>query len=260
MLFFFKKKKIVVDCFTAMESVYNLYKIRKAITYFPEQIKALPTYIEVKTQNGNVKQKISTLKICNGLTELYKVGFIIPMWADFIANPKTAAAGQSALGVMSRHYFFESHPIEQYEGLYRDHMHVKLVSPWRFKETTGAKFTWNAASWNHQEHANNFIINPGVLWFDTQSTTNINMFINKKAEDFTIHAGTPMVHVVPVSDAEVVIKNHLVCIDEWVKLDAIPNDYHQTSFNRLGSYYKDLEKSNEMDRKESKCPFGFGKK
>lgn len=259
-MFIFKKKKIVVDCFTAMESVYNLYKIRKAVTYFPEQIKAMPSHTEVTSRETNITHKITTLKRCNGLTELYKVGFILPMWADFTSQPKTSALGQSSIGSMSKDYFFESHPANQYPGLYTEYSHVKLVSPWRFVEKSGIRFTWNAASWNLQEHANNFIINPGVLWFDTQVTTNINMFINKKADNFVIQAGTPMVHIVPLSDADLVINNHLVSFDEWVKLDPIPRDYHQSSVNRFGSYYKDLEKSKEMDRKESKCPFGFGRK
>ena len=39
MLFFFKNKKITVDCFTSDASVYKLFKIRKAINFFPEEIK-----------------------------------------------------------------------------------------------------------------------------------------------------------------------------------------------------------------------------
>jgi hypothetical protein len=229
------------------------------MTYFPEDIKSLPRLTEHMI-DGNIKTTISTIKGCNGLTELYKVGFILPMWTDFICQPKTAAAGQSNLGVMPREHYFESHPRSQYPSLYEDWMHVKLGSPWRFREKTGVRFTWNAASWNLHRHANDFIINPGVLWFDTQSTTNINMFINKKADDFRIVAGTPMIHLVPVSDATVEIKNHLVSHEEMRNINPIPDDYQASIVNRWGTYQKDLAKSKEMDKKESKCPFGFGKK
>lgn len=258
-MFLFKKKKIVVDCFTPYKSVYELYKIRKAITYFPEHIKSMPRYISITHDVTKIKRDISTIKGCNGLTELYKVGFIIPFWTEFICQPKTSSERTSALAMMPNQYSFDTHPKEQYSGMYEEWTHAKLLSPWKFREKTGVKFSWNQAMWNHPQHANNFIVSPGVLWFDTQSTTNVNIFVNKKSEDFFIQPGTPLVHLIPISDAEVEIRNHFVEGKEWEDIDPIPSDWAHMKTNRWSSYLKEKKKSEEMDKQERKCPFGFGK-
>lgn len=38
-MFWFKRKKIIVDCFTYRKSVFELYKIRKSIHFYPDVIK-----------------------------------------------------------------------------------------------------------------------------------------------------------------------------------------------------------------------------
>lgn len=259
MFFKIKPTKIVVDCFTYQRSVYELYKIRKAISYFPEDIKNISRYTEVVNPTTNITQKISTIKGCNGLTEHYKTGFIVPFWTDAVFQPKSFSEGKSALGLMPKDYNFDTHPPAQYPGLFDGWVHAKLHSPWKFKEKTGVRFSWNGALWNTHKHSKNFLVAPGTLWFDTQATAHVNVFINKDVDRFELDAGTPLVHVVPISDLQVEVKCHLVSIEEWIDVEPIPMEYNGMSINRWGRYWKELQKSKELDKQERKCPFGFGK-
>lgn len=260
MLFKIKKSKITVDCFTHNKAVYELYKIRKAITYFPEDIKSLDRYTKLTNKETNIVEDVSTIKGCNGLTELYKKGFIIPFWTDAIFQPKSFSEGKSALGLLPKEYYFDTHPPVQYPNLFNGYAHAKLHSPWHLREKSGVMFSWNSATWSLHNQIKNFTIVPGAIWFDTQTATHVNMFINRDIERFSLTAGTPLVHVIPISDKEVDIKCHLVTPQEWIDVDPLPMQFNGMSVNRWGRYWKDLKKSKELDKQESKCPFGFGKK
>jgi hypothetical protein len=260
MMFWIKKKKIVVDCFTPFRSVHELYKIRKASVYYPEEFKKMDSYFMQAEPSTNVKQKFATIKTCNGIVDLYKHGFIIPSWTDYTFQPVAASKGESNLGVVTTPYKFDSHPKEQFLGLYDNYMHAKLTGAWKFKEKTGVKFLWQGANWNIHKHVNNFFVASATIWFDTQNQTNVNIFINKDSPDFTISAGTPLVHLIPISDSEVEIKNHLIDESEFYSLDYVPPDYSFSAYKRYNSYLKALEESKQLDKKEKgKCPFGFGK-
>jgi hypothetical protein len=260
MIFNFKPNKIVVDCFTPFKSVYDLYKIRKAISYFPEDIKSMDRYATVTNQQTNITQKVSTIKGCNGLVDIYKMGFIIPFWTDAVFQPKSHSEGKSALGLMPRDFNFDTHPPIQYQNLFDGWLHAKLHSPWKIKEKTGVQFSWNGALWNTHKHAKNFLVVPGGLWFDTQTTSHVNVFINRDVERFELNGGTPLVHVIPLSDKEVEVKCHFVSVEEYLKVDPIPEEFNGMSLNRWGKYYRDLKKSKDLDKAEAKCPFGFGRK
>lgn len=260
MIFKIKQSKLTLDCFTYMRSVHELYKVRKAVSYFPEDIKSLARYTSIVNPQTNIAQDISTIKGCNGLTELYKLGFIIPFWTDAIFQPKSFSVGNTALGSMPKDFGFDTHPPAQYPNIYDGWVHAKLISPWVFREKTGVKFSWNGASWNLHKHAKNLTIAPGALWFNDQATAHVNVFINKDIERFELTAGTPLVHMIPITDKDVDIKCHLVSYDEWLSVQPIPQEYNGMAINRWGRYWKELAKAKELDKKEAKCPFGFGKK
>lgn len=260
MIFNIKKSKIVVDCFTPFRSVNELYRIRKAISYFPEDIRSLDRYTTVTNPQTNITQKISTIKGCNGLTEFYKMGFIMPFWTDAVFQPKSFTEGKSSLGLLSKEFSFDTHPPMQYPTLYEGWVHAKLHAPWRLKEKTGVKFSWNAASWNLHKHAKNFVVAPGGLWFDTQVTAHVNIFINRDVERFELSGGTPLVHIIPLSDKEVDIRCHEITVEEFIRMDPVPDEFNGMAINRWGRYWKELKKSKELDEQERKCPFGFGRK
>jgi hypothetical protein len=252
MMFWFKKKKIVVDCFTQLPSVYDLYKVEPAMKFYPEEIKRLPTTYDVIDDVTKVTIEQSTIRKCIGLIDHYKQGAILPLWTDIIFQPKTASEHKSSVALCGLPYSFDVHDRVQYSGLFESHIHMKLSSPWKFKESTGVKFMWNSPVWNLHKHANNFVVVPGTVSYNYQSTTNVNIFVNSSAERFVLPSGTPMVHIVGLTDNDVVFKNHLIDEKEYYNI-GIPEDFTSVTPNRYNRWVKQKHAS------KTKCPFGFGK-
>jgi hypothetical protein len=125
--FFTRRKKIVVDCFTANPNAYDLFPIDKANKFHPDWWKRLPNRF-VTESAGGIPLEQSTMKGCIGFKNLYSSGFVIPLWSDL----KLQTHGQN--------YSFQFadnisqigfHPLEQLGTEFSQYTHVKLVSPWR---------------------------------------------------------------------------------------------------------------------------------
>lgn len=260
MMFWFKKKKIVVDCFTNVDSVFDLYKIRKAAVYYPEDIKSMSPTTKIQHPNTKIDYTVSTIKMCNGINDMYKRGHIIPFWSDFISQPKRAWTGEAAIAMMGDRFNYDSHPKDQYVGLYKDYMHVKIHSPWYFREKTGVRFLWKGADWNLHNFSRNFTIPSATLWFKDQGSTNINMFIHKDSDDFILKGGTPIIHLVPLTEDTVEFKCHLVDGKDMESFAGIPPSYGMLKPGRYTNYVKEKALSHQLDEMEKqKCPFGFGR-
>ena len=71
MIFFFKPKKIHLDCFTNRNDVYTYFPIVKANKTFPDWWKNLP-------KNSNR----STMKNCVGFLDYFKNSVALRLWSD----------------------------------------------------------------------------------------------------------------------------------------------------------------------------------
>ena len=251
-MFWFKRKEIVVDCFTPLQSVYELFKIQPAMKFFPEEFKSLPNYIDEIDDSTKIKFQSATIRKCIGLQDLYKQGFIIPMWTNLISQPKNSVLNQSAVAMISNPFRFEMHPQRQYAGVFEDYLHIKLTGVWKIREKTGIKFMFQGPAWNLHNHHKNFVVVPGVVSYNYMSQTNVNLFINKNSDDFCIDSGTPLVHIIPITDKKVTIKNHFIDDKEYSKI-GIPDDFDFLKPERYLRWVK------QKQAQESKCPFGFGK-
>lgn len=258
-MFFFKKKKVVVDCFTPLRSVYEAYKIRNASVYYPEIIKQMPDQVMTKHKQTMIDIPMATIKRCSGIKEWYKSSAIIPMWTDFICQPKSYLENKSALAIMPEPFYHDQHPEFQYPGMFKEYIHVKLHNVWHIKETTGIKFMWTPAVYNLEKHWENFIIPPCTTYFDIQRQSNVNLFIKKTSDNFTLEAGTPLVLLTPLTEYNVEYKCHLVSVEEFKNQGTPPDEFSFFNVRRNRRYKKELLKQQEFDRQESKCPFGFGK-
>jgi hypothetical protein len=264
MIFKFKKSKITVDCFTYSPAAYELYKIRSAKVYYPEHIKKLEAGIEMRDPATNVPISMPTIKRCVAITDLYKKGFIIPFWMDFVCNPIEHVQQRSELGATDpRHeHNIIRHLPSQYPGILDNYLHIKFRGAWNFVEKTGVDFLWNPAAWNINNDVEKFVIPPGIINFKDQYETNLNMFFHKNAERFTLSAGTPLVHLIPLSEKDVEIKCHQISFQDWSAMVPYPVDVPTisdgTKINRL---HKDKKRAEELDNLETKgkCPFGFKK-
>ena len=83
MIFFFKKKKKVIDCFTSNQMVYEQFPIAKANEYIPDWYKKLNATYSTNVPN-TLREKAATVKRCPGISNLFNEGFILPLWSDLI--------------------------------------------------------------------------------------------------------------------------------------------------------------------------------
>lgn len=250
--FFFKRPQVVLDCFTATPHVYDNAKINWGIKFMPDWWKRTPRQLE----NGDL-----TVKNCVGLTDLYKTSIVIPSWFEM------------RLRVHSKHdqedlwYTWEgsnesivtdgSHADEQFEEFAVSHAHnIKLHSPWVFKTKEFVRFTWTQPTWNMRHMIEQLTILPAVVDYKYQHDTNINFLMLNKNQEFnvTIEPLTPLVMLHPMTDKEIVIKNHLVDQKEYDRIHNVDKLFIKD--NR--ALYTQRKRKTDMIEKLG-CPYA-GKK
>jgi hypothetical protein len=241
--FFHRKKKVVVDCFTTLTPVFEYTPIVRASKTFPDWWKNLPTVGPLKVVNG-IYEKHNNMKGCYGFTELYKRGLVIESWSDMhIKVTQNSYDFHTSIGALPL-----CHSTDEYEGGFKDFHHMKMISPWHFKEKTGMKFLFMGAEWNNELPYKTL---PGVVEFKNVSGTNVNIMMPKMNFDYEIDIkiGQPLVHLVPLmDDVDVKIKCHLVSEGEM----ATKQLWGAVSYGGMRNLIK-LRNRNE--KRKSKCPF-----
>lgn len=248
-MFFFRKKTIVVDAFTSMAAVHEFYPIKPARNFFPDWWKQMPSHVEQFTPFG-VPIPHATIKRCEGFIDLYKNGFVIPLWSDL--NIKTTKDGSYGyVFSASNSPQISQHPSFELGDEFKDLIHMKMYSPWILQEKTGLNFVYKQPFWNQIDLLGDVFTPPGVINYKHQITTNVNLLFKKQDKIYNFQQGMPLAHIIPMSENEVNLKTHLIDVKEF---NLIQEKYlHRGSF--LNKYKK---MKNLHDKIESKCPFGFG--
>ena len=247
-MFFLRRSTIVVDCFVNSQPIHDLFPIRKANHFYPEWWKDLPKTFEVKSE-FDVNVPVSTMKSCIGFINLYRNGFILPLWSDLIIEKD----------INGCRYQFSSpdnqgihdHDPAQYVGAFENSTHMKILSPWILKEKTGVNFLWTEPTWNNITLFENLNVLPGIMDFKYQHGSNINALIPNIDIKLLIKAGEPLVHIIPISEKDVKIKTHVITENEYKKMNV--GSYSSSFYHKYNTNKKILEAN------EKKCPFGFGK-
>lgn len=239
-MFLFKKKKIVLDCFTYHAGAYEYGKIERASKFYPDWWKNTP-----RKYDKNLIGYSSTIKTCTGLIENYQYGVMLPLWSDlniFINSAEKSCSWQYADGKSN----MQQHGSEQWDK-YADpsaHIHLKIITPWMFKCKEDVPFMYMKPYWNYQPFSS-ISVPTGILNYKYQHTTNFNMFIDVTSDAHVeFKHGDPLAHMIPIDNREVTIHNHLIDDKEYDKI------YPHLKFSGNHNTVKKL-----MQEKESKCPF-----
>lgn len=263
MFFFFKNKKITLDCFTVDPLVHKYASPRRSIDFIPDWWKDLP----VEDKNRNMKS-------CKGFTSFFKNSFILPYWQSLYLtisdiNERKYEWKNSKMPdpYDSQRPCIENHNPQQYAGyLDGNYQHIKLLSPWVFKSTRKIKYMWSDPIWTRQD-PNLYTILPGTVDYTINTSTEVNLLFQYKSEsyDIDIRPNTPLVMLTPLTEEKVDLKTHLVTEREFKALtpgDMYAGVYNQENTFRNFNIYKVkkelIEEKEKMDA--SKCPFGFGNK
>jgi hypothetical protein len=234
MMHFFKRKKLILECFTDKKELITDAPIDKAFKYMPEWWKTLPKpYVKLGDMNADLN-----MRHCPGIVELYKHSFIIPLWSDL----KISMGANTNEPYEYRWQFsdgrsgIEVHSATQ-RGVYlpnKNYQHLKLNTPWALQTNKDVMFTWFGATWN-MDNPENIIIPPGIDEYYQQHSTTINMFIPRSAntKEFILPFRQPLVFITPITKEKVYIKHSLVSTEEFAKIQRSGN-YRPKFFN---SYY-----------------------
>lgn len=217
-MFFFKKKKLVVDCFTANKAAYELFKIEHAKKYIPQWWKKLPAALPNPNQSSDINAP--TMRGCAGFIDYYRTGMIIPLWSETIVEVGEIGSTFMRVAMADTYSDAIQHPTGQ-RGDYlneREYSHVKFNSPWHIEINTAIPFIMLKPIWNFDNPVE-FILPPGRLNFYYQHASNINVFFKREKTTtiLNLDAGIPMAHLIPQTDRELDIRQHLIDIREYEK-------------------------------------------
>ena len=81
MFSFGKEKPLIVHFFTTREEVFLHAKPKKAMQYMPKWVKELPKPHFPEDMESPLHKKLN-MKSCPGLVNLYRKGFVFPLWSD----------------------------------------------------------------------------------------------------------------------------------------------------------------------------------
>jgi len=268
-MFWFKKKKIVLDCFTLDPFSYEFTPITPATHHYPDWFTSLPSKIQIHPDNDtNVErgEKFSnSMKHCRGITDMFRSSFTIPFWGQLkiVLNDQSSKGyfWQTSYTLPDQKIAVHNHFPTQFEGFLKGkYQNIKLQSPWKLKTNRYIKFLMTDATWCREE-LTNFTVLPGVLDFKYQSSTNVNLMVERlnTNRDIIFEAGAPIAMLTALTEDDVEIKLHLVTEMEMKRI--MPFDRVDMPWASVASKYNRSKRfiDTRDQLNNSKCPFGFGK-
>ena len=211
MFFFFRKPSVTLECYTFREPVLNNSPIISASKAVPEWFKNMKGEF---MENGFVPR--ATIKKCPSIVSNITTGIIMPLWSD-IALKNDTASGQLDWEVADGSDI-KNHPSYQW-GAFKnpsEYIHLKIVSPWRFKTKESLQFLWQ----NPYYHRTNpyLEVAQGIDNYQKTHATTINCFLDiSKDYKSILSMNMPLVQLIPMTDKKVKIKNILISEKEWFK-------------------------------------------
>ncbi len=221
--FFFKKPEVHIDMFTFYKGIIELFPIKYADEFQPKWFKDVPT--STKSPSGST---VATVRTCPGLSELFKEGLVIPSWCDLYLDWSKGNL------YIEPEEMANQHPDWQWNksNVFKDFHHLKIGSPWKFKEKTGSKFLMTNPWW-HKPGVRHFVPN-GLIEFKYQHSSNVNLWIPKSGypQNYTIQAGEALCQLINVEGKRVRIHMH------YTDKNEIDHDINDYPFSQVGLYFK----------------------
>ena len=152
--------------------------------------------------------KSMSLRRCNGTFDYLQYGFIVPMWTDVTIRP--GASGVKFEYKMSSFGDDYSFHVEDFQAesasgcpvgenrALKNFNYPKLVSPWRFFTPKGVSLM--SLPILHEPNPN-YTIMPGIVHADFYHQIHVVISVLTDKE-FTIPAGTPLQHMIPIKRNE----------------------------------------------------------
>ncbi len=222
MFWFCKTKPINVYFYTTREEVFNHAKPKKAASFIPDWFKKLPRPHFTGDLNSALDCK-RNLRTCPGFINVYKSGFIFPLWSDL--NIQLHPDGSYRYQFADRQSGIISHPGEQFvgSGFAENYVNLKLSNPWHMRSDKKVNFLFSPPTWNGFGYED-IIVAPGAYSVSpAPGDANVNLFFKKPQEIkiWELFFGQPLVHVVPLSERPLNLHYELVTEKELMRLKSL---------------------------------------
>jgi len=245
MIFKFLSKPLVLHCIVSEEfsHVYDYAPVQPANLFFPQWWRQLAKS-RVDWTAGNLTQNI---KSCQGIQDHYAHGAVIPMWTEMSVSMN----GQG--GVTNQ--FSDMITTNDYQGpdfrggIHYNRINMKIATPWRMMSDRDVYWHFLPVYWDLAE-PEPWEVCPGTLEFYYQHSVNVNLMIDNVAGSINIQHLQPLVHLVPLSERRLKIKNEMVSAGEFNRL---ANRTRALSF--LNKYKTIRRVVRDQDSKS--CPFSW---
>lgn len=207
----------MLDCFTSHDRALELAKPVHGGHAMPDWWRALP---KEKLLDADLSPLVN-MRRCLGLTDLYARSVVLPLWSDMVLEVGPAGSDSWRFRFADRQTTAEIHAESQHAGFApRDRLqHFKLMSPWAFETRENISWVVTGAAWSNP-YVGEITVMPGVCNFFEQASTNVNLFVTRhplETKQFVLELGTPMMHLVPVSERRVELRHHLVDHADFVR-------------------------------------------
>lgn len=239
-MIFFKKSKIVLDCFLpeSFSYVKEYAPIQSASKFYPQWWKEL----EIEHFDFDKMHAVTNMKSCQGFVNVFRHGFILPLWSDFSLKIDENGFYQYSYSDMKSS--LDAHPNEQAGQYYKDYYFFKIISPWLIDSNKKDLYVnVMPCIWNHTEPTP-YITPYGITNFNSNPGTNIFLLLKKEPQKIFIDYKTPMLHFIPITEKEIVLRHHVITDIEFNKKNSeksIPLTFNRKQINQ--------------DRvKQGKCP------
>jgi hypothetical protein len=244
--FNFLKKDVVVHCYTSQAPVFNYAPIQNSSVFIPQWWKKLP-----KSYNTpNSLFEAPTMKGCIGFTDLYKQGFMLPIWCDVKIE-----IGSTGLGGYRYHFSGAGSSMTSHAQMQRgdafcetEYQHLKINSPWIFECSEDIKFVQLEPFWNNPTPETMSVM-PGVLDFKYQHGANVNTLWKRQSETkiYQLDFGQPLAQFIPLTERNVNFELHLISAEELQHRRSI--SFSTTFINKF--------RNNRRVLQQRGCPFHF---
>ena len=250
MNFWFKRKKVILDCFTTDSFSYEYCRIESAVKYYPDWWLNLPS-----------EEKNTNMKSCKGFTNLYVNSYVIPFWSTVdieVSTLDTSTFKWTVSGVYSEienqtKKVMISHNPKQY-GKFTgsgNYQHIKLLSSWSIRTKSKVKFFYSDPVW-HRDDLNNYTVLPGILEFKYNRSTEANIMFEYKTEPYNIRftPGMPVAMMTPLTEDDVELRHHLVTPNEMIYAES------RFSFDKRNNTFNNKKKFlDDADKRTQTCPY-----
>ena len=166
--------------------------------------KAVPTWVRTARDDyvQNKDMRKSHIFRCSGIGDLYKTGYVVRAWHDFSVQ---ATEHKMSVKTPSDHLDSIAVDIQHAEGIAKflprkpgaSRNIIKCNTPWHV--IAPCKFLMLPVAYADKTDFESCI---GILEPSTSTEINVQLYWNKLDEIGTVKAGTPLCHLVPLSDKD----------------------------------------------------------